>query len=85
MGIPPEQADFCPTCSMVGDHINTDFVHLAHRNVTLVAITLALVRLERPQGACLTVRRLVILEGIFVAMVSCVIDRGYSCSSSQQW
>ena len=46
---------------------------------------LALVRLERPQGACLTVRRLVILEGIFVAMVSCVIDRGYSCSSSQQW
>ena len=26
---------------------------------------LALVQLERPQGACLTVRRLVILEGIF--------------------
>jgi predicted dithiol-disulfide oxidoreductase (DUF899 family) len=47
MGIPPEQADFCPTCSIVGDHINTDFVHLAHRDVTLVAITLApLARIE---------------------------------------
>ena len=28
-----------------------------------------------------TVRRRVILEGTFSAMVSCVIDRGYSCSS----
>jgi hypothetical protein len=46
VGIPPEQVDFCPTCSM-GDHINTDFVHLAHRDVTLVAITLApLARIE---------------------------------------
>jgi predicted dithiol-disulfide oxidoreductase (DUF899 family) len=46
MGI-PEQADFCPICSMVGDHINTDFVHPAHRDVTLVAITLApLARIE---------------------------------------
>jgi predicted dithiol-disulfide oxidoreductase (DUF899 family) len=31
----------------MGDHINTDFVHLAHRDVTLVAITLApLARIE---------------------------------------
>ena len=48
-----------------------------------MAITLALLRLERPQGACLTVRRLVILEGIFVAMVSCVIALDIAKTQSQ--
>jgi predicted dithiol-disulfide oxidoreductase (DUF899 family) len=43
----PGWADFCPTCSMVADHINASFLHLAQRDVTLMAITRApLARIE---------------------------------------
>jgi predicted dithiol-disulfide oxidoreductase (DUF899 family) len=35
----PGWEDGCPTCSIVADHINAGFVHLANRDVTLLAIS----------------------------------------------
>jgi predicted dithiol-disulfide oxidoreductase (DUF899 family) len=37
----PDWEEGCPSCSMVADHINGSIVHLAHRDVTLVAVSRA--------------------------------------------
>jgi predicted dithiol-disulfide oxidoreductase (DUF899 family) len=37
----PDWEEGCPSCSMVADHINGSVVHLAHRDVTLVAVSRA--------------------------------------------
>ena len=37
----PEWEQGCPSCSMVGDHLNGSLVHVDQRNVTLVAVSRA--------------------------------------------
>jgi predicted dithiol-disulfide oxidoreductase (DUF899 family) len=37
----PGWEEGCPSCSMVADHFDTDFVHLARRDVTLAAVSRA--------------------------------------------
>jgi predicted dithiol-disulfide oxidoreductase (DUF899 family) len=37
----PNWEEGCPSCSMVADHIDGSVVHLAHRDVTLVAVSRA--------------------------------------------
>jgi predicted dithiol-disulfide oxidoreductase (DUF899 family) len=37
----PEWAEGCPSCSLLADHIDPSIVHLAHRDVTLMAVSRA--------------------------------------------
>jgi len=37
----PDWEQGCPSCSMVADHLNGSIVHLAHRDVTLLAVSRA--------------------------------------------
>ncbi len=43
----PEWEEGCPSCSLIADHINASFVHLAQRDVTLAVVSRApLAKLE---------------------------------------